>query len=65
MDDGRATLSRTADLVRQMGEVSRQNRGCEFDQTWALAQEILGKFYHVEKECRTPCLQLPVVISFA
>ena len=32
MDD-RATASRgIANLVRQVGEISRQNRGCEFDQ---------------------------------
>ena len=35
---GAAAFGGTANLVRQMGEIRRQNRRCEFDQTWALAQ---------------------------
>jgi hypothetical protein len=33
MDDGRTAFRGKANLIRQVGEVSRQNRGCEFDQT--------------------------------
>ena len=38
VEDGTAALGCGAYLIRQAGEVCRQNRRCEFDQTWALEQ---------------------------
>jgi hypothetical protein len=32
MDDRAASIGRSADLIRQVGEVRGQNRGCEFNQ---------------------------------
>ena len=34
MDYGPAAFGGTTNLVRQMGEIRRQYRRCEFDQTW-------------------------------
>jgi hypothetical protein len=49
MDDRSAAFGRAADLLRQARKVSRQNRRCEFDQTWALGKGMLQKFYHADR----------------
>src|SRR4029077_3071501 len=43
MDDGTAALGRSLNLLRQMGKVSRQNRRCKLDQTWAPFMRIRTK----------------------
>src|SRR5882762_2907742 len=38
-----ATFRGATDLVRQMGEISRQYRRCQFDQTWVSRRGILAE----------------------
>src|SRR5579864_232546 len=41
VDDAAASFARGSHLLAQTGKVSRKNRRCEFDQTWALVRKLL------------------------
>src|SRR5882724_1795737 len=60
MNDGTAAGGGSTDLVRQMGEIGRQNRGCEFNQPGLsreqICEEILTRGGHAQ--ARTPTAEI-------